>query len=457
MNDFKKKIIKELQILDTESGNSRTKPYTQSNSRSKNFRRPYQNNQIKQRVGRTKNRKIRAKQSNYRARLSQNNRYQSRQRRIRNGYARRNDRTNTRSGGSSLKNFKYKMKRNISNNVSINRRVGFNFPLPFLAPMERTKNNGQRVALTGSEYVTSLEAFSVSSETPHQAGDVLYVIPLNPIFFPGTRLLQLSKLFQHYKFKVVTFEYIPIVPSIQDGALLMFVSHDPNENNFITTDSDSRLRMALAHKGSHMFNVYTYGRCSLSMDEDTLKSYFVSESDEPRLSNQGQLFILAASQYNNDNQSLTLGQLIVHYDVELSARNVEDITPGNPTVYVTLNGTWNTYFAGVSQGAAIGLKSTGDVPSSSSKLYIFRVHSTLDLGGYPVLVDSTTGTDQTFLSQGSIWYGAAPVDLGLIYFYPSMDTAQQNDQAAATLSVNITGTLTTLCTISVEILDLSRY
>lgn len=323
--------------------------------------------------------------------------------------------------------------------VGMNRRVGYDTPMPFIQPIEQSRGS-DRLRLTGSEFITTISVHSSVHGTPTEPGDIIYNLPISPSFLPGTRIAQLARLYQKYKYMNLTFEYVPIVPSIQDGALLMYVVEDPNENPTLQVDPDVRLRIDMAHKGAHMFNVYTYGRCFLTHDTDAYDWYYIYNTDEPRLNNQGQLFISAASTYTNEAEEITLGQIIMHYDIEFEARTMNNAEPGPTFVEIEFTGEeFQLIFGDTTQGQPYNLYGSANLGAFEDIIYIFRITETFTQNSVTLTCNTELGDAIPFFAQGSVWYGTCESTGTRITIYPSLDDAL-SDHSPATLTSNITGT-----------------
>jgi hypothetical protein len=337
----------------------------------------------------------------------------------------------------NLTNFAKTLKQSKTKHVvGINRRVGYDMPMPFLEPVETSKSF-DTVRITGSEFITTVSVKTTDFTTPTQPGDVIYNLPISPTFMPGTRLSQLAKLYQKYRYTNLVFEYVPIVPSIQDGAILMYIVEDPNENPSLITDPDTRLRNDMAHKGAHMFNVYTYGRTFLTKGNDSYNWYFIYNDDEPRLNNQGQFFIVASSLFTNENTSLTLGQIIMHYDIEFTARTMNDNMPGPRYIDYEIVNFFEDHFVNFQQGEPYAFVSSTNLPGIENMVYVIRCTRELLVGGSPVSCNTELEDGIQFFSQGSVWYATCKATNTHMEIYPTLDDALTGNQPA-TLAANIT-------------------
>jgi len=341
--------------------------------------------------------------------------------------------------------------------TTINRRMGFETPMPFFKSNTRTKGE-DGMLLTGSEFLTTVQVNSTAHGYPTRAGDVIGFIPLSPIFIPGTRLYKLSQAFKHYKFKKVTFEYVPIVPSTQNGALLMLCTYDPIENFTLVPDFDSRVRIAMAHKDANMFNVITYGRSSLSQSEDTLKYYETGVGEDERLECQGVWILMAGSTYSPFDQTattITLGQIVMHYEVELSVRDLIDIPTPIATVMNTISATGANLFVTMTAEDYMEFKGAGvnGFPGLlANQIMIFTVYKFLNYTGTAVQVYDYHSEGYNAFSEGMVLFGYTEKDDGTIHVCSSIDTATNKSKEQCCIfatTYNTASTYTAIIHISI--------
>jgi hypothetical protein len=304
--------------------------------------------------------------------------------------------------------------------------------------VEPLKSGLDGVAVSGTEFLTSVVATSTGSTLPPptQTGDALYTIPLHPKFLIGSRLLQFAALYQKYKYKRLVVEYIPIVPSIQDGSLLMFYSYDPDDNIFTNMNGDIIMREAMARQGSHMFNVYTYGRVHL-VDDGTLDWYFFRSGGEARFENQGQLFVMAASTFSDqlgENQ-ITLGNLVIHYEVEFCERSLSDLIEIPSYQVINHPGIWQELFMNTLAGMPLQVDMSelrmlipALVGVTTGWMLVIVCNETALLDGNPMHVHTSefpSGIGVTLFELGSIWY-----------IYPSNDAPHAHAWISTSLEMS---------------------
>jgi len=268
--------------------------------------------------------------------------------------------------------------------------------------------------VTGTEYLTSISVQTTGNQLVWtQAGQTIYSVPIHPKFFSGTRLLALARLYQKYRYKRITFEYIPTVPSTQDGSIMMYMDYDIENNISVIGDLDTRLREAMSHLGSRMFNVYTYGRTSLE-DDNQLDSYYFETGIDPRTENQGVLNVIATSTYAPVNSAegaiISLGNIIVHYEIELFERGLNnDPSVTQSGTYEASSAVINQVFAGYGADSPLRILQTTwsnqtGVILKESQIAIYIPTQSWTMNSLPINVNTKSGENIHLFTKGSVWY-----------------------------------------------------
>lgn len=305
--------------------------------------------------------------------------------------------------------------------TGITNNYSFNAPMPRMETEIQSLSGIDKVRLRGSEYLTSISVRTTAASPVGTApGDVLYVIPLNPHFLSGTRLLQLARLYTKYKWRHFTVEYIPVVPSTQNGSVIMYFSYDPEEHNFLNIDQDDRLRRALAHLGAVDFNVFSYGKATL-VDDKQIGDYYLNLQGDVRFENQGTLYVVAGSSYSPSMLApteidLELGQLIIHYDLELEERALVEDVSSVLQVTTAMGGVINSTLVSTNDPTVpfgFLVSELNTLLGTTLQLYhvVVIIPSVTFLHGAGVATNSMlVRTDNTqdggvpFFNKGSVWY-----------------------------------------------------
>lgn len=348
---------------------------------------------------------------------------------------------------AKINNYKIiKQMKKDSNNIS--RNFGYESPMPWLSEEIISLNGIDHVLIRGSEFLTSVsvttEAASAGQIT--NPGDCIYTVPINPVFFSGTRLNNMARNYQKYCYRRLTVEFVPLVPSTFGGAICQFFTYDPNENDFIAQNSDTRLRDAMSHLGASMTNVYSYARTHI-VEDGQLDCYFLDVNGDPRLEEQGTFFLLAGSTFPGDggNSYYAIGNLILHYELELKDRGMEN-TDSQTTKYLTvITTTITTWFSGITANAPMYIKTasfnTGiSPPAEPYNLFVMVITKQLrdDTAGTSIIVDTEVSENTTLFGKGSVWYLKLMEDPSLLGIYTNIGDALTSSNTVICAN-NLTG------------------
>jgi hypothetical protein len=336
-------------------------------------------------------------------------------------------------------------------NVTINRRNEFNTPLPMVSPEGSARNFGQEMGMVvcGSEYMTALTIYTSSSTTiaPTAVGDTLYSIPLCPLFMPGTRLSKFAEMYRKYKFTNFILEFVPDAPTTQNGGLIGYVTHDPDENISTSTSSDAKIREAMARKGAEIWNLMTYGRVHYK-DDGTIGWYTTGDANNAESAIAGVINIIADSVYlpfDGTQVSLTVGQLIAHYELHLCDRIFDDNDDNDSGAVIFNTGATavtETYFTGLTtQDSCASLVTEfalmAGITPTQSDIFMIRVLTGFLSGTTPTtssLVNTNNGQHR-FWGPGSIWYAfCAPNGTDVHVYYTNILSEAMDRNVNATWS-----------------------
>jgi hypothetical protein len=342
----------------------------------------------------------------------------------------------------------------IKNGISQN--FVFDTPMPRMDyTIEAMGNSINKLRVRGTEYLTTLSVKTTVTGNPlfTQSGDVVYHVPLNPHFFQGLRFVEMVPLYTKHEYRSLVMEYVPIVPSTQNGTLVFFFSHDINENFTLSMSSDERLRRALAHSQAIDANVYNHVR-AIFVDDKQIDGYYNNMEGEPRFENQGAFYAVAGTSFSPsmlapESVDLDLGHILVHYDLILEEPNMQNelgsVQSGSLSIDGALFSAWwagntdpNVPFGWIVTALNLAM----GVSINQTNLLIVIPEITLLCGTgtatVPLLVDTpnvpVAGVD--FLSKGSIWYGR--VDYENVQFMQWFDTlsAALSDQPGAHVQIS---------------------
>jgi uncharacterized short protein YbdD (DUF466 family) len=336
----------------------------------------------------------------------------------------------------------------------ISQNFGYESPMPWLSEEMVSINGVDHVMLRGTEFLTSVSVLTtaVTNAPGTRPGDCIYTVPLNPVFFSGTRLLNFARLYQKYRYKTLIIEYVPLVPSIQNGSICQFFTYDPNENIFIEQNQDTRLREAMSHLGSSMTNIYSYARTHL-VEDDQISSYFCHIDGDVRLEQQGMYYMLAASTFSpspgSDQGTLTIGNLIMHYEIELLERGLDE-DPSTTTItewvaetelltYFTNIGGTNVAPIKILSGPFLSLIgfTLNDYGLNHISIIIPQLTLYNQTAGHQILVNTEEDNELPLLSDGSVWYiTLSPEDSDYMDIYTSIGDALTHDPGIRVVNTN---------------------
>lgn len=149
----------------------------------------------------------------------------------------------------------------------------------------RTLYNNEK--FSGSEFMTNIHM--IGSKRLTDGLGVIFESSISPSYFKGSRLEQLSKLYQMYKFESLTVSYRPSVPDTINATIAVYFETDPNENEK-PQSAEEAMRIAKAHKGSKV--VAVNAPWSIILPATSPKSFYTGNAgDDKRLLHQAKLKI----------------------------------------------------------------------------------------------------------------------------------------------------------------------
>jgi hypothetical protein len=237
----------------------------------------------------------------------------------------------------------------------------------------------------------------------------------------------------------------------------MYFTYDPNENIFIIEDEDTRLREGTSHLGAHMFNVYSYGRASIKSD-DQIGGYFTNIGGDVRLENQGMFVVEAASTYappfGTEDQQVTLGNLVLHYEIELQERGLDEDLSRTLYASPSVSTTITTVFTNITV-TGLNLKVNkswiSSVIGSSFEQWnlailipINSLYNDTQNDYINVITRDTSDAGVSLFNRGSVWYLASwDDDTDYLDIYSNFGDALENRPGCQVTSAQVgTDTIT---------------
>ena len=224
------------------------------------------------------------------------------------------------------------------------------------------------------------------------------------------------------------------MPSTQNGSIAHFFSYDPNENIFVDNTSDERLREALTHLKASMTNIYSYAR-TLLVEDETIDGYFCRVDGDSRLEQQGQFYLMAASTFTPPSgDKLPLGNLVMHYEVELIERGLDEDTSTMVSGFkIDQTPTVSNFFGAFTDNVitTIGTSwiagNTGVTMRPYHLLIITFTQAltdTTDSSNFNVFAEDSPDTNMVLGTRGSVWYARISRDsLNYVNLFTSLGDA----------------------------------
>ncbi len=210
-------------------------------------------------------------------------------------------------------------------------------------PKTHSTPNGNLV-ISGSEYLGRVVVPYVSSGTGTvPAGGVLFYTQLSPLTFDGSRIRQLSQMYEQWRFSHLVIEYVPNCPTTSAGGLVGYCTGDISQNTSLVT-GDGGVREAFSRAGSMSMAVWEHGAFALNASQQ--KWYFTALNDTPELSIPASFQLISNTDFTVTSSATQLGQIFCHYVLEFRVPSVED---NSAFSYSASNG--NLTFSGIARVA----------------------------------------------------------------------------------------------------------
>lgn len=152
------------------------------------------------------------------------------------------------------------------------------------------------------------------------AGQAIGEFYINPLEYPGTRLALFAQLYDKFRFKRLTFKYVPYQGTAVPGSLVMAYDRDISDATPPANDVGVRQYMAMMDAVAGPIWQPLTMTCPLSHPEEGLFTNAVPGGDE-RLAYQGQVYVALLEP---PAAGIVLaGDLFVDYDLELFEPQLE--------------------------------------------------------------------------------------------------------------------------------------
>lgn len=178
---------------------------------------------------------------------------------------------------------------------------------------EILEKSGDGVIAKGSLFLGS-----ITTTSSLNGGAPLFTQPLSPGLFQGSRLAAFAQLYDLYRWKKLIFEWIPIAPATQAGALFGSCNPDAATDDAFPSAGDAVIREAASRPGAEANQVFERKAYGVSFSQQAW--YFTDNLDEPNLSVSGVFSLVPVSSLPT---AVTYGLLVVHYECEMMQASQE--------------------------------------------------------------------------------------------------------------------------------------
>jgi len=188
----------------------------------------------------------------------------------------------------------------------------------------RPMNNGF-CRLHGSDYLGELK---VNKSSPTAASRILKTFSVSPSAFPGTRLTQLSDLWERFRFRKFRVRYVPAVPNTLGCQLICYQDTDPQDDPTVISDPDGLIRQATAQTGSQQWNFNKSKVIHLAQRGDNQLYYTGPVKENPRFNQQAVIYVIQVTDpvnFNGDqisSETLTAGSLYIDWEIDFQTPQV---------------------------------------------------------------------------------------------------------------------------------------
>ena len=165
--------------------------------------------------------------------------------------------------------------------------------------------NNRIETFSGSDFITKV---SVEAATT-AAARILVTLPVSPSAFPGTRLTQLSQLWERYRFVRFALRYVPAVPVTLACQLTLYQDLDPTDDPTVITDVDQLVRQAVAQTGAQQWNFHVPKTIEMAKRCDDQFYYTGEDRLNERFTLQGKAYVIQITNPVNSEGAAVTGPL----------------------------------------------------------------------------------------------------------------------------------------------------
>jgi hypothetical protein len=189
--------------------------------------------------------------------------------------------------------------------------------------------------LRGSDFLGFVSVLGALSSAGER---IRKTFPVNPSAYPGTRLAQLSNLWERFRFTKFSLRYVPSVPNTLACQVILYQDTDPKDDPTVISDADALIQQATAQTGSQQWNFNSAKRVDLARRADKELYYTGVTKENVRFNYQGIAYLIQQSACINFNGEavsdvLECGSIYVDWEIQFQTPQI------NPTAVVAASST----------------------------------------------------------------------------------------------------------------------
>lgn len=200
---------------------------------------------------------------------------------------------------------------------------------PYAAALMNTNANYRPMKngvtrISGSDYLGTV---SVVGDSSTAANKLRKTFPVSPSSYPGTRMTQMSNLWERYRFNKFSLRYVPSVPNTLSAQVMVYQDTDPKDDPSGITDADALIRQATSQTGSQQWNFNQPKRVELASRADKELYYTGTTATNDRFNLQGKAYFIQVSDALDFNgatlgSELTCGSVYADWEVEFQTPQI---------------------------------------------------------------------------------------------------------------------------------------
>jgi len=161
------------------------------------------------------------------------------------------------------------------------------------------------------------------------AGTIRKSFPISPSTYPGTRLTQLSDLWERYKFTKFNVRYVPSVPHTIATQICIYSDTDPNDDP-TTLSGDQLIRQAVSQAGSQQWNFNNSKVISLARRGDDQLYYTGQTLLNERFNYQGTAYLVQVTNPMDFNGGvisslITCGSVYIDWEIMFQTPQINPV------------------------------------------------------------------------------------------------------------------------------------